>query len=111
MYRGKNPSRNSVGHFDPLKMTDEIKKSMGQNDPLIFWDHLLVFANRQKEGFSHQLRSKSETVVEGIALGDAVHLVHTILKLFECLLRPLSIRGILSRERTVQLFAIPGYQL
>jgi hypothetical protein len=31
MYRGKNPSRNSVGHFDPLKKTDEIKKSMGQN--------------------------------------------------------------------------------
>ena len=53
MYRGKNPSRNSVGHFDPLKMTDEIKKSMGQNDPLIFGGVLLIFANRQKKGFGH----------------------------------------------------------
>ena len=36
MYRGKNPSRYSAGHFVPLKITDDIKKSMGQNDPLIF---------------------------------------------------------------------------
>ena len=73
MYRGKNPSRNSVGHFDPLKITDDIKKSMGQNDPLFFGGVLLIFANRQKEGFGHQLHSESEAIGEGIALGDAVH--------------------------------------
>jgi len=78
MYRGLNPSRSSVGHFDPLKITDDIKKSMGQNDPLIFGDPLLVFADWQKEGFSHQLHSDSESVGEGIALGDAVHLVHAV---------------------------------
>ena len=58
----------------------------------------------QKEGFSHQLHSESESVGEGIALGDAVHLVHAILELLKCFL-------LLVRECTVQLFAIPGYQL
>lgn len=28
MYRGLNPSRGSAGHFDPLKMTDEIKNQV-----------------------------------------------------------------------------------
>ena len=104
MYRGKNPSRNSVGHFDPLNFwTDEIKKSMGQNDPLIFGDPLLVFADWKKEGFSHQLHSESEAIGECIALGDAVHLVHAFLELFKRFL-------LLVRKRSVQLLAIPGYQ-
>ena len=65
---------------------------------------LLVFANWQKEGFSHELHAESESIGEGIALGDAVHLVHALLKLFECVF-------LLIRECTVQLFAIPGNQL
>ena len=65
---------------------------------------LLVFANRQKEGFSHQLHSESEAVGKGIPLGDAVHLVHAVLKLFECFL-------LLVRECFPQLIAILGYQL
>jgi len=85
MYRGLNPSRSSVGHFDPLKITDDIKKSMGQNDPLIFGGVLLIFANRQKKGFGHQLHAKTENVGEGIAFGDAVHLVYTTTHLFSIL--------------------------
>ena len=104
MYRGKNPSRNSVGRFDPLKITDDIKKSMGQNDPLIFGGVLLIFADWQKEGFSHQLHPESKTVGEGIALGDAVHLVHAFLKLFKRFL-------LLIRESAVQFLAVPGNQL
>ena len=94
---------------------------MGQNDPLIVRDEqkikwskwpldffgglpLLVFANRQKEGLSHQLHSESESVGEGITLGDAVHLVHAFLELLECFF-------LLFRERAAQLFSIPGYQL
>ena len=82
----------------------EIKKSMGHFDPLIFGDPLLVFANRQKEGLSHQLHSESESVGEGISLGDAMHFVHAFLELFECFL-------LLVRECFSQLIAIPGYQL
>ena len=64
---------------------------------------IFILTQWQKEGFSHQLHSESEAVGEGIALGDAVHLVHAFLKLFECFL-------LLVRERAVQFLAIPGYQ-
>ena len=42
-----------------------------------------TLTDKQKEGFSHQPHSESESVGEGISLGDAVHLVHAVLKLFE----------------------------
>ena len=58
----------------------------------------------QKEGFSHQLHTESESVGKHIALGDAVHLVHAVLELFERFL-------LLVRERTIQFFAIPGDEL
>ena len=41
---------------------------------------------------------------EQCTLGDAMHLIHAVLELFECFL-------LLFRERAVQLLAIPGYQL
>ena len=65
---------------------------------------IFVLAQWQKEGFSHQLHSESEAVGEGIALGDAVHLVHAVLELFKRFL-------LLVRERFTELLAIPGYQL
>ncbi len=64
---------------------------------------IFVLAQWQKEGFSHQLHSEPEAVGKGIAFGDAVHLVHTFLELFECFL-------LLVRERGVQFFAVPGDQ-
>ena len=65
---------------------------------------IFVLAQWQKEGFSHQLHTESEAVGEGIALGDAVHLVHAVLKLFECFF-------LLIRERTIQFLAVPGDKL
>ena len=62
---------------------------------------IFVLAQWQKEGFSHQLHSESESVGEGIALGDAVHLVHAILELLECFL-------LLFRKGSVQFLAVPG---
>ena len=59
---------------------------------------------RLKEGLSHQLHSKSETVGEGIALGDAVHLIHAFLELFKRFL-------LLVGKRSIQFLSIPGYQL
>ena len=64
---------------------------------------IFVLAQWQKEGFSHQLHSEPEAVGEGIALGDAVHLVHAILELFKCFF-------LLIRECAVQFLAIPGYE-
>ena len=63
-----------------------------------------ILSDWQKEGFSHQLHSESESVGEGVALGDAVHLVHAFFEFFQRFF-------LLFRKRTVQLLAIPGYQL
>ena len=41
---------------------------------------IFILTQWQKEGFSHQLHSESEAVGEGVALGNAVHLVHAVLK-------------------------------
>ena len=57
---------------------------------------LLVLTQGQKEGFGHQLHSESESVGEGISLGDAVHLVHAVLEFFKDFL-------LLVCERSVQL--------
>ena len=65
---------------------------------------IFVLAQWQKEGFSHQLHSEPEAVGKGIVFGDAVHLVHAILKLFQRFL-------LLFRECSVQFFAVPGDQL
>ena len=55
------------------------------NKPLLQADALqiFIFTQGQKEGLSHELHSESEAVGEGIALGDAVHLVYTFLELFQ----------------------------
>ena len=65
---------------------------------------LFVLTDRQKEGFCHQPHAQAETVGEGIALGDAMHLIHAFLELFQRFF-------LLVRERAVQLLAIPGNQL
>ena len=65
---------------------------------------IFVLAQWQKERFSHQLHSESETVGKGIAFGDAMHLVHAILELFKRFL-------LLVRERAVQFLTVPGDQL
>ena len=65
---------------------------------------IFVLAQWQKEGFSHQLHSESEAVGEGIAFGDAVHLVHAFLELLKCFL-------LLVRERTIQFLTVSGNQL
>ena len=64
---------------------------------------IFILTQWQKEGFSHQLHSESETVGEGITLGDAVHLVHAILELFQCFL-------LLFCKGFVQILAVPGDQ-
>ena len=69
---------------------------VGPKDPdhfcsFIGWDfgahpkHLQIFilSQWQKKGFSHQLHSESESVGEGIALGDTVHFVHTFLEFLQ----------------------------
>ena len=65
---------------------------------------IFVLAQWQKEGFSHQLHSEPEAVGKGIALCDAVHLVHAILELFKCFF-------LLIRECAVQFLSISGDQL
>ena len=65
---------------------------------------IFVLAQWQKEGFSHQLHSESEAVGEGIALGNAMHLVHAVLELFQRFF-------LLIRERAVQFLTVPGDQL
>ena len=65
---------------------------------------IFVLAQWQKEGFSHQLHSEPEAVGKGIALGDAVHLVHAVLELFKRFL-------LLVRERAVKFLSISGDQL
>ena len=64
---------------------------------------IFVLAQWQKEGFSHQLHSESEAVGEGVALGDAVHLIHAVLELFKRFL-------LLVREGSTKLVAIPRHQ-
>ena len=64
---------------------------------------IFVLAQWQKEGFSHQLHSEPEAVGKGIAFGDAVHLVHAILELFQRFL-------LFVRKRTVQFLTVPGYE-
>ena len=65
---------------------------------------IFILTQGQQEGFSHQLHSESEAVGEGVALGNAVHLVHAVLKFFKDLL-------LLICECSVQILAIPGNQL
>ena len=65
---------------------------------------IFILTQWQKEGFSHQLHSESEAVGEGVALGNAVHLVHAVLKFFKDLL-------LLICECSVQILAIPDNQL
>ena len=64
---------------------------------------IIIFSHWQKERYSHQLHSESESVGEGIAFGDAVHLVHAFLKLFQRFF-------LLVRKRAVQFLTIPGDQ-
>ena len=72
--------------------------------PQICFLSLFFFTEWQKEGFSHQLHSESEAIGEGIALGDAVHLVHTVLEFLQCFL-------LLIRKRAVQFLSVSGDQL
>ena len=65
---------------------------------------IFVLAQWQKEGFSHQLHSEPEAVGKGIALGDAVHLVHAILEFFKRFL-------LLLCKCAVQFLTVPGNQL
>ena len=65
---------------------------------------IFVLAQWQKEGFCHQLHPESEAVGEGIALCDAVHLIHAVLKFFKCFF-------LLVCERSVQFLTVPGNQL
>ena len=65
---------------------------------------LFILPQGQKEGFSHQLHSESETAGEGIALSDAVHLVHAFLEFLQRFL-------LLIRERAIQFLSVPGDQL
>ena len=65
---------------------------------------IFVLAQWQKEGFSHQLHSEPEAVGKGVALGDAVHLVHVLLELFKSFF-------LLVRERAVKFLSISGDQL
>ena len=64
---------------------------------------IFILTQWQKEGFSHQLHSESEAVGEGVALGNAVHLVHAVLKFFKCFF-------LLVCERSVQFLTVPGYE-
>ena len=65
---------------------------------------LLVLIQVQKKGFGRQQYSKSESVREGIALGDAVHLVHTVLKFLQRYF-------LLFCKRSVRFLTVPGDQL
>ena len=65
---------------------------------------IFILTQGQKEGFSHQLHTESEAVGEGVALGNAVHLVHAVLKFFKCFF-------LLFCERTVQFLSVSGDQL
>ena len=65
---------------------------------------IFVLAQWQKECFRHQPHFQAETVGECIALGDTVHLVHAILKLFKRFF-------LLVREHDVQFLTVPGNQL
>ena len=47
---------------------------------------IFILTQGQKEGFGHQLHTESEAIGEGIALCDAVHLIHAVLKFFKCFL-------------------------
>jgi len=50
------------------------------------------------------MHTESEAAREGVALGNAVHLVHTVLKLLQGFL-------LLVRECAVQFLTIPGDRL
>ena len=65
---------------------------------------IFILTQGQKEGFSHQLHTESEAVGEGVALGNAVHLVHAVIELFECFF-------LLFRKCSVQVLSISGNQL
>ena len=93
---------NAQNNFVFIRFKSHIKVAAGTLLPRRLL--LFVLAQWQKKGFSHQLHSESETVGEGIALSDAVHLVHAILELLKCFF-------LLIREGAVQFLAIPGDQL
>ena len=65
---------------------------------------IFILTQGQKEGFCHQLHTEPKSVGKGIALGDAVHLVHAVLELLQCFF-------LLIRERAVQFLTVPGDQL
>ena len=65
---------------------------------------IFILTQWQKEGFSHQLHSESEAVGEGVALGNAVHLVHAVLEFLQCFF-------LFVCERSVQFLTVPGNQL
>ena len=64
---------------------------------------IFVLAQWQKEGFIHQLYSESEAVGKGIALGDAVHLIHAFLEFLQRFL-------LFVCKRAVQFLSVPGYE-
>ena len=92
---------NAQNNFVFIRFNSHIKVAAGTLLPrrLLFF----VLTQWQKKGFSHQLYSESESVGEGITLGDAVHLVHAVLEFFKDLL-------LLICKRSVQLLSVPGNQ-
>ena len=75
---------NAQNNFVFIRFNSHIKVAAGTLLPRRL---LLFFLTQwQKKGFSHQLYSESESVGKGIALGDAVHLVHAVLEFFKCFL-------------------------
>ena len=92
---------NAQNNFVFIRFNSHIKVAAGTLLPRRL---LLFFLTQwQKKGFSHQLYSESESVGEGITLGDAVHLVHAVLEFFKDLL-------LLICERSVQFLTVPGNQ-
>ena len=65
---------------------------------------IFILTQGQKEGFCHQLHTESEAVGEGIALGNAVHLVHAFFELFQYFF-------LLFCKRFTQFLTVPGDQL
>ena len=65
---------------------------------------IFILTQGQKEGFCHQLHTESEAVGKGVALGDAMHLVHAILEFFKRFL-------LLLCKCAVQFLTVPGNQL
>ena len=90
---------NAQNNFVFIRFKSHIKVAAGTLLPRRLL--LFVLAQWQKKGFSHQLHSESEAVGESIALGDAVHLVHTVLELFKRFL-------LLVRQSFIEFFSVTG---